>query len=117
MNLSAEQARELADRFLETAEAVKSYRSARRRELPAEERQALKDTEIDLRNQSSDLTTTAVGLTLEGVRSDLEDLLNVTAEAKEAIATAALKLGAALASKNPAAVVAAANELRAEIVA
>jgi hypothetical protein len=127
MNLSAEQARDLADRFLEMAEAVKEYRLTHRRKLSADKRRNLKNAELELRDHCSDLTTAAVGLTLDGVQSDLESLMNVTDEAQQAIekvqhakqviniVAAAVNLGTAIATQNPAAIASAMNNLRTEI--
>jgi hypothetical protein len=129
VKVSADQARALADQFLALAETVKHYRLAKRRKLAPARRQKLKDAELKLRDQSSDLTTAAVGLTLVGVQTEFKNLMTVTAEANQAIAsiqavkqvvniaTAALKLGAAFATKDPAAIAAAVNDLQAEVTA
>lgn len=127
MPVSKDQARELAKSFRDFSVALGDYRFANWGSLTAAQRQKLEDLEWTLLNTSSDLVTTAVGLALDDVQADLEALTRATSRARAAlktvqdvknvlsIAAGVLALGgaivAAVVSKDPAPVLAAAGGL------
>ena len=122
MKINAGQARDLAQQFHDLATAVGDFRFDRWDELAKSERDRLKDMQFMLLNNSTHFITELVGVILDDVQGDLEALQKVTANAKKAleniadvkkaieIAAELVKLGAAVASENPAAITSAVQE-------
>jgi len=122
MKINAGQARDLAQQFHDLATAVGDFRFDRWDELAKSERDRLKDMQFMLLNNSTHFITELVGVILDDVQGDLEALQKVTANAEKAleniadvkkaieIAAELVKLGAAVASENPAAITSAVQE-------
>lgn len=119
--LTADQARQLRDLFLSLSEAAMNYRLANSGTLSDDERQQLLQAEIDLRNASNDLNGLAGRLTLDDLQSTLDRVTAASNEMQNAInklqavakvinvATAAVKLGGAIVTGNPMAILGAAK--------
>jgi hypothetical protein len=122
MKINAGQARDLAQQFHDLATAVGDFRFDHWDELAKSERDRLKDMQFMLLNNSTHFITELVGVILDDVQGDLEALQKVTANAEKAleniadvkkaieIAAELVKLGAAVASENPAAITSAVQE-------
>lgn len=122
MKIDADQAFALAQQFHELATTVGDFRFAHWDDLSKDQRNKLKDSQLNLLNQSSHLVTEAVGLVLDDAQGGLKALQGVTAKAQKALETIAdvkkaivitaslVKLGASIASQNPAAIAGAAQE-------
>jgi hypothetical protein len=116
MKITALQARDLAEKFHDLATAVGDYRFDHFDDLSPSERERLKDNQFSLLNNSSHFITELVGVILDDAQADLDALQGVTAKAQKAlknianvkkgieIAAVVVKLGAAIASENPAAI-------------
>ncbi len=112
----------MAQQFHDLATAVGDFRFDRWDELAKSERDRLKDMQFMLLNNSTHFITELVGVILDDVQGDLEALQKVTANAEKAleniadvkkaieIAAELVKLGAAVASENPAAITSAVQE-------
>jgi hypothetical protein len=123
MNLSVDQARELADKYEALADSIQEKRLEKLDELSPQESKKLKNAETKARDLCASFTTDAVGLAIDETVASLEDLNEVTEKARDAIATLAkvnkiitlattvVKLGAAVMSENPAAIGAALSDL------
>ncbi len=123
MPISKDQARDLAKTFHDLSAELHDFRFQNWKELSAPNRQDLEDAAWTLENYSSDFTTSAVGIILNDMKADLKAISDATAKAKKVIATintikdvlkvtsAAIVLGGAIASKNPLAIVSAADDL------
>ena len=86
MPISKDQARDLAKGFLETSHELGTWRFAHWTEIGAAERRRIEDAEWDLLNYSSSLVTTAVGIVLNDLQSDLKAIGDATTGARAAIA-------------------------------
>ena len=116
MSLTANEARDLARRFHELANALGSYRFDNWNGLKPAERQKLESDEWTLLNQSVDLVNYAIGITLDDAEANLAELAKATGRAKNAIkkiktvrrvieiGTAAVVFGAAIISRSPSAI-------------
>ena len=112
MGLTSAEARTLSKWFLDLSTELNKYRNNTWDNLSSEQRQSLKDAMEDLLNASSELATAAVGLTLDESETGFNKLKESSKRAKEAIktlrtvdkvitvATAAVGLAAAIASKD-----------------
>jgi hypothetical protein len=85
--LTEDQARALADEFLKASEAVSDYRSQAGQRLSSDDVLALKSLEHKLANQSDDLTAVAIKLTLQDLQQTVAQIVKITSQAREAIAT------------------------------
>jgi len=115
--LSAQQARELADRFLHLATQLADYCITNSDKLTDAERVKIHSQASTLLRQSSDMTAVAIGKTLEGLAETLDQTAQATDQMQQAIArldkpnkvlgiaAAAVKLGAAILTFNPMAIV------------
>ena len=122
MKIDSEQAFALAQQFHDLANAVGDFRFAHWDDLTPTQRNKLKDFQLTLLNNSSHFVTEAIGIILDDTQGDLKALQGVTAKAQKALETIAdvkkaievtaslVKLGAAIASENPAAITSAAQE-------
>lgn len=122
MKINSDQAFALAQQFHDLATAVGDFRFAHWDDLKQTERNQLKDFQLILLNNSSHFVTEAVGIILDDTQADLKTLQKVTADAQKALATiveikkaiaitaSLVKLGAAIASENPAAISSAAQD-------
>ena len=122
MTLTSEQALDIARQFHDLSTAVGDYRFGHWDELTKEQRDKLKDAQIMLLNHSSHMVTEAVGLVLDDAQGGLDALTKTTAKAQKVLATIAdikqgieivaslVKLSAAIASENPAAIASAVEE-------
>lgn len=116
MAFTPAEARTLSIWFLDLSTELNEYRKNRWDSLSSEQRQSLKDAMEDLLTSSSELTTAAIGLTLDESEASFERLRESTERAKDAVktlhtvgkvinvATAAVGLAAAILSKDPGAV-------------
>lgn len=120
--MTADQARQSRDLFLSLSEATLNYRLANSDTLSDSERRQLLQAEIDLRNASNDLNGLAGRLTLDDLQGTLDRITAATTNMQNAIhnlqavakvikvVTAAVKLGGAIVTGNPVAILGAANE-------
>jgi len=114
--LTAQQARELADRFLHLATQLADYCAINSDKLTDAERVKIQSQASSLLRQSSDMTAVAIGKTLEGLADTLQKTSQATDQMQRAIArldqpnkvlgiaAAAVKLGAAILTFNPVAI-------------
>ena len=121
--VTANDALGLAQRFHDLAVIVGDYRFKHWPHLTAAQRRTLEDLQWSLLNASSDLITRAVGIVLDTTSTSVAQLQQATLEAERAletladvrrairVATAAVGLAAAIAAKNPDAIVANAKEV------
>lgn len=112
MALTAAEAFELSKWFRDLSNELANYRAKEWNSLSNDQRQSLEDAEWRLLNAANELTTAAVGLTLDESEGGFNKLQGSTARAREAIktlhtvakvidiATAAVGLAAAIASKD-----------------
>jgi hypothetical protein len=117
--LTAKQSRELAEAFYRLSKEIGDYRFARWEGLSRGERQSLEAVEWTLLSASSDFTAGAVDVALEEVTPVLKRVAQATRSMKNAIkkaeradkvlgiASAAVKLTAAIVTGSPAAIAAA----------
>lgn len=115
--VTADDALRLAQRFHDLAVVAGDYRFEHWAQLTAAQRKTLEDLQWSLLNASSDLITQAVGIVLDTTATSVAELQQATGEAARAletvadvrrairIATAAVGLAAAIAAKNPNAIV------------
>jgi hypothetical protein len=127
MKLNSDQAFELAQQFHDLSTSVGDYRFEHFDDLTPKQREQLKDNQFTLLTQSSHFITEAIGLVLEDTKGDLQALTDVTADGQKALKTIAnvkrgiaitatlVKVGAAVASQNPAAITAAVQEAATEL--
>jgi len=120
--MTADQARQSRDLFLSLSEATLNYRLANSDTLSDSERRQLLQAEIDLRNASNNLNGLAGRLTLDDLQGTLDRITAATTNMQNAIhnlqavakviqvVTAAVKLGGAIVTGNPVAILGAANE-------
>ncbi len=120
--MTADQARQSRDLFLSLSEATLNYRLANSDTLSDSERRQLLQAEIDLRNASNDLNGLAGRLTLDDLQGTLDRITAATTNMQNAIhnlqavakvikvVTAAVKLGGAIVTGNPVAILGAAQE-------
>ena len=113
---SEQQARDLAETFRDLSVQLGDYRFANWATLTPQQRRDIEDSEWTLLNHSSDFITTAVGIQLNNLQSDLKQIEKATKKATQALKTATtvrnvLKVAAALvilagavASKDPQAI-------------
>lgn len=116
MPISKDEARQIAQGFLETSHELGTWRFAHWAELSPTARRTIEDAEWDLLNYSSSLVTAAVGIVLADMQTDLKAITDATAQARKAIAkitrvksiltvsAAFITLGGAIASGHPAAI-------------
>jgi hypothetical protein len=116
MPLSAEDAFELSKQFRDLAINLGNYRFANWNTLTPTQRHDIEDEEWSLLNASSDMTTKAVGLSLDESALNVQNLTSSVGKAKRAIkklekvsevikvATAAVGLAAAIVAKDPGAI-------------
>jgi hypothetical protein len=114
--LTADDALDLAKRFHDMAVVVGNYRFDKWNALSAAQRKALEDAQWSLLNSSSDMITVAVGIVLDTSAASLKEIRAATGKAQKTlktlanvkkairIATAAVGLAAAIASKDPGAI-------------
>jgi hypothetical protein len=115
--LTADDALALAQEFHDLAVALGDYRFANWDDLTSAQRSKLEDAQWSLLNASSDAVTMAVGIALDSSQVSLAKIRQATAKAQSTvksiktvkkvinIATAAVALAAAVASKDPGAIV------------
>jgi len=123
MKINRQQALEIAETFRDLSVALGDYRFKNWSKLTPGKRTQIENIEWTLLNYSSDFITTAVRINLDNLQSDLKAIKKSTADAKKAIrsinkikdvinvATSVAVLGGAIASQNPSAILAAANDL------
>ena len=111
--LSEDQARTLANEFLQSAAAISDFRSREFATLTPEGVLALKSLELKLSNQSDDMTATAIQDTLDNLDQTVKRITKTTTAARAAIATlqdigkavtigaSLIALGTAIAAGNP----------------
>jgi hypothetical protein len=116
MPLTKEQARAMAEGFLEASRALGTYRFDHWADLAPAERRRLEDAEWELLNHANAFVTAAVGLALQDMERDLKTIAEATGTAREAIgkinavknvltiASALLTLCGAIASHDPGAI-------------
>ena len=120
--LTADDAFDLSKQFHDLSTAVGDYRYKNVDAITPAQMARLKDAQFMLLNQSNHMVTEAVGLELDDAQAGLAALNGVTAKAQKAlkniadikkaieITAALVKLGAAVASENPAAITAATQD-------
>jgi hypothetical protein len=127
--ISKDQARVIAQAFLELSHVLGSYRFANWVHLTTAQRRQIEDSEWDLLNYSNCFVTTAVGIALTDMQRDLKTIADATKKAKKVVAriadvrdilkmaAALVVLGGAIASRNPLAIVAAADDALKAVIA
>lgn len=120
--LTAEQVAQLANDFLAIAQAVGEYRLSNHDTLTEQQNQQIRNLHWTILNYADDLFTQSAILVFNNVQDSLGKIHQLTTELKESyhelknvqkaitVATAATTLGAAIMSKNPAAVASAIKE-------
>ncbi len=120
--LTQEQARTLADGFLDASKAVGDYRFAHFTALSDTQQAQLRALQHQLTQQAVDLTAEAIEITLDDLKPSLERIGAVTKQVKEAVAhledvhkvigvaTSFVSLGVAIVSGNPASIAAALSD-------
>ncbi len=123
MPITKDQARDLGRAFLDLSHALGNYRFDHWGDLTPSQRTQIESSEWSLLNASSDLTTTAVGIELDDMEQDLDALKKATDRALAVVddlervkdilslAAAAVTLGGAIVSQQPAAIATAAKGL------
>jgi|SRR4051812_11786708 len=123
MELTAAQARKIADKYSDLADSIQEQRLDKLDDLSSEQSKKLKTAETKARDLCASFTTDAVGLAIDETVTSLKELNDVTEQAKDAIetlkkvdkiinvATTAVKLGLAVMSENPAAITTALTDL------
>ncbi len=127
---SAAEANNLANLFLALSQAVDDLRLSGTLQNPTPEQlQRLKDLSLQLGSIANGFIAQAIGATLQTIQADLANIKNVTADAKTqlghlnnvskaiSIATAALGLGTAIVTGNPAGIIGAAQTLTTALTA
>src|SRR5205823_13299759 len=126
---TSDQAWDLSKRFHDLATAVGNYRFAHWDDLTKQQREKLKDSQITLLNNSSHFVTEAIGLELDDAQGGLKSLEDVTTKAQNVlenitdvkkgveITACLVKLGAAVASENPAVIASAAQAVATSVAA
>ncbi len=116
MPISKDEARQIAQGFLETSHELGTWRFGHWAELSPGARRIIEDAEWDLLNYSSSLVTAAVGIVLADMQNDLKTITDATGQARKAIAkitevksiltisAAFITLGGAIASGHPGAI-------------
>ncbi len=124
MNLSAQDALDLATAFREAAKAVGDYLYGNWNALPSADRSRLRSMDVTLMNVATDLVTHAVGIAIDegqvslaalaGAANEATDVLRNVDQVKKAItiATALIGLAAAIPTGNIKTVVAAFQNLQ-----
>ena len=120
----ASEAGQLADLFNSLSQALDNFRlSDQDPPIPPDQLARIKDEAQALEDRAHFFTAQAIGVTLQSIQPDLENIKAVTAQAKNqlgvlndvskviSIATSALSLGTAIAAGNPASIVAASGAL------
>ncbi|MGO4885296.1 MAG: hypothetical protein ACLP59_31395 [Bryobacteraceae bacterium] len=119
----ATQASQLADLFMQLSMALDKYRAAHATELTSDERHQLADNAQHLDDFSEQFTAEAIGATLAGIQANVNNIIKATKDAQKAIKTvaaiekvvaitsAAVALGASIASGNPGTIASAAGAL------
>jgi len=114
--LTSDDALALSGSFRDLSAAITDYRLKNLSTLSEADRQALEEKEWDLLNASTDMVTAAVGLTLDESEAAAKKVQGAAVTAEKAvktlkevrkvitIATAAVGLAAAIASKDPGAI-------------
>jgi len=125
--LTEDQARALADEFLKASEAVSDYRFQSGESLSNDDVLALKSLQYKLANQSDDFTGVAIKLTLQDLQQTVAQIVKITGQAREAIATLndvrravsiaanLVALGEAIAAGNPAGILAAVQNTKSSL--
>lgn len=123
MPISKQQARDIAEAYLQLSHALGRYRFDNFATLKPAVRQRIEDAEWDLLGASGTITTKAVGIALHDMQDDLKAIADGTARARKAIETiqtvkdvmevtaAAVVLGGAIVAQNPGAIASAAADL------
>ena len=124
MALTADNARDIADQFLDAAKAIDQYLDDNFRGMTRPEYETLSESQKPLLRVSAFMTAVAVGLSIEQMADDAAELVQVIAEAKESlaqleavgrgirIAAGLVDLATAIMAKDPGAIFKAANNLR-----
>jgi hypothetical protein len=120
---TAAQARQLASQFLQLSMAVDRVRADKLTTLSQDDLHRLSDCAQHLDDFAMQFTAQAISATLASIQGSLANIMGATADAKKAIKTAktiqnvasiaaaAVVLGAAIASGNPATIASAASGL------
>jgi hypothetical protein len=126
---AAKEAGDLADLFNSLSQALDDFRLSLPPSTPQGQLGQLKDEAQALEDKAHFFTAQAIGATLQSIQPDLAKIKAATAEAAAqvaklntiekviSIATAALALGASIASGNPGSIIATAEDLAQAVVA
>lgn len=85
MTLNANDARELADRFLESASVIDDYLDKNWKTIDRPDYEMLSESAKTLLRVSGFMTTVAVGLSIDQMEDDATDLKQVIVDAKQAL--------------------------------
>jgi len=86
MALNADDAKELADRFLEAATAIDKYLDDNWTTIDRADYETMSESAKTLLRVCSFMTTVAVGLSIDQMQDDAAQLKQVTAKAKDSLA-------------------------------
>ena len=115
-NLNSVQTTQLGDNFFAMAKLVGNYRMENSATLTSKQNDQLKEVHRKLSDYADDLFTSSAILVMNDVQNSLETITKLTTQIKATytnlqkvqkainIATSGVKLGAAIFSKNPAAI-------------
>jgi len=121
--ITRDDASAIADQLVELAEQISDFRFKNFSTLSTEDSANLRLFVSSIRRNASDMTALIVGKKIENLQNNLEVVAKATNEAEKAItkieeikkaidiATAIVRLGAAVITLNPAAILEAANNL------
>lgn len=122
--LSAEQAEDVADFYLDLSVKLKEFRRGNRDSFSEDQINEFRNLESRLRNISGELTAQAIVIRIDDLQTPLQEIQGATQEAAQAVdrlndvrkaigfASSAAELGSAIMSGNPGAIVSATRELR-----
>jgi len=86
MALTADDARVIADQFLEAAQAIDAYLDANKDTISQTDNDVLRDAQRNLLRSSASMTTAAVGLSIDQMADAAAELGQVITEARESLA-------------------------------
>jgi chlorite dismutase len=127
MAFTADDARVIADQFLEAAEAIDDFLDANKDTISQADNDVLRDAQRNLLRSSASMTTAAVGLSIDQMADAAAELGQVITEAKESlaelesigkairVAAGLVDLATAIIAKNPGGAFKAVKALREEL--
>jgi CII-binding regulator of phage lambda lysogenization HflD len=121
--ITVAQATEVADQLVALAEQLSDFRFKNFADLSTEDSKDLRLKVSSIRRQASDITASIIGQKIQNLQDNLKEIAKAINEAEKAldqikqtrkaldIATAIIRLGAAIITLNPVAILGAASDL------